>query len=85
MFGLAVFASANLFFAVLDLTGKPEFLLKYKMQDEKNVPVSYLHSWISPGANKLHNMVLLSCLDKAISIISLIPNLSRYVKQGLVN
>ena len=41
MFGFLVFAISNSFFAVLDLTGKPEFLIKYKIQEDKNVPVSY--------------------------------------------
>ena len=39
VFGVLMFAVANSFFAVIDLTGKPEALLKYKIQDEKTVPV----------------------------------------------
>lgn len=35
-----IFVVANIFFAVLDLTGKPAFLLKYKIQEAKTVPVS---------------------------------------------
>lgn len=38
--GFAVFVLANSFFAVLDLTGRPSFLLKYKIQEEKTIPVS---------------------------------------------
>lgn len=38
--GFAVFVVANSFFAVLDLTGQPSFLLKYKIQEEKTIPVS---------------------------------------------
>jgi len=37
---VVVFVVVNLPFALLDLTGSPEFLLKYKIQDEKEVPVS---------------------------------------------
>lgn len=36
---VATFVFGNIFFVILDLTGKPSVLLKYKMQDEKNVPV----------------------------------------------
>ena len=36
-----VFVLVNSFFAFLDLTGKPAFLLKYKIQEAKSVPVSY--------------------------------------------
>jgi len=32
---------SNAFLTVLDLTGKPEFLLRYKIQDEKTVPVNW--------------------------------------------
>ena len=39
VFGVLMFAVANSFFALIDLTGKPEALLKYKIQDEKTVPV----------------------------------------------
>ncbi len=35
-----VFVFVNSFFAVLDLTGKPAFLVKYKIQEAKTVPVS---------------------------------------------
>ena len=42
--GFAVFVVANSFFAVLDLTGQPSFLLKYKIQEEKTIPVS-LPAW----------------------------------------
>ena len=38
--GTAAFVLVNSFFAFLDLTGKPEFLVKYKIQEEKSVPVS---------------------------------------------
>lgn len=37
-----MFVVANSFFAVLDLTGRPSFLLRYKIQEEKTVPVSVL-------------------------------------------
>ena len=36
-----MFVIANLFFGILDLTGKPEFLLNYKIQEEKTVPVCW--------------------------------------------
>lgn len=42
MFGFLVFAISNSFFAILDLTGKPEFLIKYKIQEDKNVPVNWI-------------------------------------------
>jgi hypothetical protein len=42
--GFAVFVLTNSFFAVLDLTGRPSFLLKYKIQEEKTIPVSPLLS-----------------------------------------
>ena len=35
-----VFVVTNSFLAVLDLTGRPAFLVKYKIQEEKTVPVS---------------------------------------------
>ena len=34
------FIVGNIFFLVLDLTGKPACILKYKIQEEKGVPVS---------------------------------------------
>lgn len=37
-----VFVLMNIPFAVLDLTGFPAFLLKYKIQDDKKVPVRQL-------------------------------------------
>ena len=37
--GLVMFISANAFFAFIDLTGQPQALVKYKIQDEKTVPV----------------------------------------------
>ena len=40
IFGVIAFVACNAFFGVVDLTGKPEFLLKYKIQEEKIVPVS---------------------------------------------
>lgn len=40
MQGLLVFLVANSFFAILDLTGRPQWLVKYKIQDEKTLPVS---------------------------------------------
>ena len=42
IFGVVIFVLANAFFTVLDLTGKPEFLLKYKIQEDKAVPVSII-------------------------------------------
>lgn len=36
------FILSNVFFIFLDLTGKPEFLLKYKIQEEKGIPVREL-------------------------------------------
>ena len=38
---LIVFLVGNTFFAFLDLTGKPAALLKYRIQEEKTVPVSW--------------------------------------------
>lgn len=40
MVPLVVFIVGNIFFVVLDLTGKPSALLKYRVQEEKTVPVS---------------------------------------------
>ena len=37
--GLLAMVIANSFFAVLDLTGRPSWLVKYKIQEEKTVPV----------------------------------------------
>lgn len=37
---LVTFIIGNIFFLVLDLTGKPSVMLKYKIQEEKHVPVS---------------------------------------------
>ena len=39
MFTTAVFWLSNLFFILLDITGRPAFLLKYKIQADKNTPV----------------------------------------------
>lgn len=37
---MVVFIVGNIFFIILDLTGKPAALLKYRIQEEKTVPVS---------------------------------------------
>ena len=36
---VGTFIAANTFFMILDLTGKPAALLKYKIQEDKGVPV----------------------------------------------
>ena len=36
----ATYWGVNSFFMILDVTNKPNFLTKYKMQEDKNVPVS---------------------------------------------
>ena len=41
------FVVANTFFMVLDLTGKPAALLKYKIQEDKGVPVSNITMLLS--------------------------------------
>ncbi len=48
LLGIATFIVVNVFFMVLDLTGKPSVFLKYKIQEEKAVPVSeqcYICGW----------------------------------------
>lgn len=40
--GVLAFLIVNLPFAFLDLTGRPRTLLKYKIQEEKPVPVSVM-------------------------------------------
>ena len=35
----AVFILANVFFTFVDLTAWPKFMLRYKIQEDKNVPV----------------------------------------------
>ena len=44
MIPFVVFFSGNFFLIFLDLTGKPAALLKYKIQEDKGVPVSV--EWI---------------------------------------
>lgn len=39
LYGMLVFWLANLFLLILDVTGKPSILLRYKVQPDKNVPV----------------------------------------------
>ena len=46
LIGIAAFVLVNLPFAFLDLTGRPRALLKYKIQEEKPVPVS-VHSYLN--------------------------------------
>ena len=41
--GAVAYVLANAFFAYVDLTGQPAFLLKYKIQEDKDVPVSINH------------------------------------------
>ena len=38
---MIVYLASNIFFTYLDLTGRPAALLKYKIQEEKAVPVSW--------------------------------------------
>ncbi len=40
LLGIFTFTIGNIFFLVLDLTGKPSVLLRYKIQEDKGVPVS---------------------------------------------
>lgn len=40
MFGFLVFWLSNAFLLLLDITGRPAALLRYKVQPDKNVPVS---------------------------------------------
>ena len=58
VFGFVIFIACNLFFAVLDLTGKPGFLLKYKIQEEKQIPVRIL----KPACTNCIWCCLMSCL-----------------------
>lgn len=37
----AVFILANVFFTFVDLTARPAFMLQYKIQEDKNVPVNW--------------------------------------------
>ena len=39
---MIVYLASNIFFTYLDLTGRPAALLKYKIQEEKAVPVRIL-------------------------------------------
>ncbi|XP_064383184.1 fatty acid hydroxylase domain-containing protein 2-like [Halichondria panicea] len=41
LLGFLTFVIANIFFMVLDLTGRPEALLQYKIQEDKGVPVDW--------------------------------------------
>ena len=41
MVPMVVFIVGNIFFLILDLTGKPAALLKYRIQEEKSVPVCF--------------------------------------------
>ena len=40
LLGIFTFTIGNIFFLVLDLTGKPSVFLRYKIQEDKGVPVS---------------------------------------------
>ena len=42
LFTNGVIWGANALLLILDATGKPSFLLRYKVQEEKQVPVSIL-------------------------------------------
>ena len=42
LYGYIVYILVNVFFSIVDLTGKPAFLKKYKIQEDKNFPVSKL-------------------------------------------
>lgn len=52
-----VFVLSNLPFALLDLTGWPSSLLKYKIQEEKAVPVSQLKSICTESSSRLFDPV----------------------------
>ena len=53
------FVVANIFFMVLDLTGKPAALLKYKIQEDKGVPVSTMAIPITHKYQKPSHMSIL--------------------------
>eukprot|EP00731_Ephydatia_muelleri_P030774 Em0022g288a len=40
--GFVIFILANSFFAFVDVTGRPHWIRKYKIQSDKNVPVSWV-------------------------------------------
>ncbi|XP_064383183.1 fatty acid hydroxylase domain-containing protein 2-like [Halichondria panicea] len=42
LLGIFTFTIGNIFFLVLDLTGKPSVFLRYKIQEDKGVPVSWM-------------------------------------------
>jgi len=52
----------NLAFMYLDLTGKPRFLLKYKIQKDKNIPVSFIIFF--------HKIKFLSLISKTGSLLA---------------
>ena len=71
--GFAVFVAVNSFFAVLDLTGRPACLLRYKIQEEKTVPVSFFTETMLP-----YFFSLSCCLSfSMVCSLSLSPSLSQ--------
>ncbi len=46
---IIVYLASNIFFTYLDLTGRPAALLKYKIQEEKGVPVRILRAHLILG------------------------------------
>lgn len=66
---MIVFIVGNAFFVFLDLTGKPAALLKYRVQEEKSVPVRcIIYKYV-------HVHVLTSIMHVLLHAMMLIPEL----------
>ncbi len=60
---MLVFIVGNAFFMFLDLTGKPAFMLKYKIQEDKGVPVRVLMKYIIE-----HVCVCILCVSTCVCV-----------------
>lgn len=85
IFTFLVFWVSNIFLIVLDLTGKPAALLRYKVQPDKNIPVSFWSALHILLLNKVHlihystGCLLKSASFKYILVRWLTFNIERYI------
>ena len=60
IFGSLCYFFANIFFVILDVTGKPAVFRKYKIQENKNFPVRKLHYICASFSLSLSRLILLN-------------------------
>lgn len=70
IYSLLIYTLANMIFLFVDLTGKPAFFKRYKIQEDKNFPVSALQYSV---LSLFQSILIIYFLWKIISIYCWLP------------